>query len=117
MRIASALLALLSILACTRFALADQAATSTDEARRIAEKTQHALHASTRSVPVRLPAVPSSTDDFRVLAGAHAAQAARIQLAAMPAPLRVTSTDEARAAAGQAQYRQPGGEPRVTRMK
>jgi hypothetical protein len=118
MRIATTLLALISVLACTRLALADGTATSTDEARRIAGNTQHAPYAAARAVPVRLPATPSSTDDFRALAGARvqAARPAGIQLAAMPARPRVTSTDEARAAAGQAQRRQPHGEPRVTRM-
>jgi hypothetical protein len=123
MRIATTLLALISVLACTRLALADQAATSTDEARRAAEKTQYDAHATAHHVPVRLPAVPSSTDDFRALAGARvqAVQPAGIQLAAMPAPLRVTSTDEARAAAGQAQQRRPSsqahGRSRVTSMQ
>jgi len=116
MRIATTLLALISVLACTRLALADQPATSTDEARRIAEMTWYDAHATTGHVPVRVPAAPSSTDDFRVLAGAriHTVQPAGIQLAAMPQ--RVTSTDEARAAAGQAQ-RRLHGQPRVTSMQ
>jgi hypothetical protein len=117
MRIATALLALFSVLACTPLALADQTATSTDEARRIAEQTRHDAHATAR--PVRLPAVASSTDDIRALAEArvHVTRPARIQLAAMPAPLHVTSTDEARVAAGQAERHQPTGLPRVTSMQ
>jgi hypothetical protein len=103
MRIATTLFALVSLLALTAPASAGTI-TSTDQARRQAGHAQHQAHASAMSMPgmhaaATLPAVPSSTDDHRALAGQIMARHA-IAPAATPAPIRVTSTDEARAAAG-----------------
>jgi hypothetical protein len=107
MRIATALFTLVSLLAVTRSASADSP-TSTDEARHQAGHAQYQMRMPAMSAmpaPAMLPAVPSSTDDFRALAGARQTMTRPAAApVAMPAGIRVTSTDEARVAAGQNLY-------------
>jgi hypothetical protein len=107
MRIATALFTLVSLLAVTRFASAGSA-TSTDEARRQAGRAQYQMRMSAMPAmptPAMLPSVPSSTDDFRALAGARQAMTRpAAALVALPAGMPVTSTDEARTASGQNLY-------------
>ena len=110
MRIATALFTLVSLLAATRIASADSA-TSTDEARHHAGHAQYQMRMAAMAAmpaPAMLPAVPSSTDDFRALAGARQTMArpAAAPLA-MPVGMRVTSTDDARAASGKNLYTRP----------
>jgi hypothetical protein len=107
MRIATALFTLVSLLTVTRIASAGSA-TSTDEARHMAGHAQYEMRMPAMPAmpaPAMLPSVPSSTDDFRALSRARQTMARpALAPAATPASMRVTSTDEARAAAGHGRY-------------